>query len=94
MAGVVSIDAASSAADTPVASSSGRGSKQYNPLREAALRPGEHAKSGFRVDQFCTVAAGLQGCTFTALRPVTLAGVGAGVVAGVDAGVFAASDVQ
>lgn len=43
MAGVVSIDAASSAADTPVASSTGRGSKQYNPLREAALRPGDHA---------------------------------------------------
>lgn len=40
MADVVSIDAASIAVDTPVASSSGRSSKQFNPLREAALRPG------------------------------------------------------
>jgi hypothetical protein len=39
---VVSIDAASIAVDTPgTASSSGRSSKQFNPLREAALRPGE-----------------------------------------------------
>lgn len=41
MEGVISIDAARTAADTPVASSSGRSSKQFNPLREAALRPGE-----------------------------------------------------
>lgn len=43
MADVISIDAARTAADSPaVASSSGRSSssKQYNPLREAALRPG------------------------------------------------------
>lgn len=42
MADVVSIDAASIAVDTPgTGSSSGRSSKQFNPLREAALRPGE-----------------------------------------------------
>jgi hypothetical protein len=41
MADVVSIDAASIAVDTP--GSSGRSSKQFNPLREAVLRPGEGA---------------------------------------------------
>lgn len=43
MADVVSIDAASIAVDTPIAGSSGRSSKQFNPLREAALRPGERS---------------------------------------------------
>eukprot|EP00878_Enallax_costatus_P033380 GHUV01036806.1.p1 GENE.GHUV01036806.1~~GHUV01036806.1.p1 ORF type:complete len:197 (+),score=61.27 GHUV01036806.1:608-1198(+) len=38
-AAAASIDAAS-AADTAAASSSGRGARQFNPLREAALRPG------------------------------------------------------